>query len=162
MKIGLISDTHSHLDTQVLSFLKDCDEIWHAGDIGSIQVLDKLEQFKPVRAVYGNIDDYQIRLRTKAYQYFKIHEQIVFMTHIGGSPNKYAKGIEKLLIKFKPNLFISGHSHIMSVVFDKRYQVLFINPGAAGNKGWHKFVTAIRFVIDEEGIKNVDVFEKES
>lgn len=159
-KIGLISDTHGFIDPEIMDFLKDVDEIWHAGDIGSESVLDKLEAFKPVRAVYGNIDDYKIRQRTKENLKFEIEGKKIWITHIGGYPGNYATHIKPELIQNPPDLFITGHSHILKVINDKKLNLLHINPGAAGNKGWHKFVTAVRFEITDGEIKNFDIFEK--
>ncbi|MCK9256140.1 MAG: metallophosphoesterase family protein [Bacteroidales bacterium] len=170
MKIGLISDTHGYLDKEILDFFAECDEIWHAGDIGSEQVLDELEKFKPTRAVWGNIDDTKIRIRTKEFLSFKCQGLKILMTHIGGYPGKYSQNIKALLLELKPDVFIAGHSHILKVIYDKNFNLLHINPGAAGNKGWHKFVTAIRFDIEkeenfktlDEKIKNIDIFEKKT
>ncbi|MDD4215981.1 MAG: metallophosphoesterase family protein [Bacteroidales bacterium] len=155
-KIGLISDTHGHIDSECLDFLSDVDEIWHAGDIGSEQILDLLESKKPVRAVYGNIDDTNIRKRTKENLRFNCEEVDVWITHIGGYPGNYSSKIKKN----PPRIFISGHSHILKIINDKKLGLLHINPGAAGNKGWHKFVTAIRFVINGDQISDLQVFEK--
>jgi putative phosphoesterase len=159
-KIGLISDTHGHIDSECLDFLSDVDEIWHAGDIGSEQILDLLESKKPVRAVYGNIDDTNIRKRTKENLRFNCEEVDVWITHIGGYPGNYSSKIKNEIKKNPPRIFISGHSHILKVINDKKLGLLHINPGAAGNKGWHKFVTAIRFVINGDQISDLQVFEK--
>lgn len=159
-KIGLISDTHGHIDSECLDFLSDVDEIWHAGDIGSEQILDLLENKKPVRAVYGNIDDTNIRKRTKENLRFNCEGVDVLITHIGGYPGNYSLRIKNEIIKNPPRLFISGHSHILKIINDKKLGLLHINPGAAGNKGWHKFVTAIRFVINGDQISDLQVFEK--
>ena len=159
-KIGLISDTHGHIDSECLDFLSDVDEIWHAGDIGSEQILDLLESKKPVRAVYGNIDDTNIRKRTKENLRFNCEEVDVWITHIGGYPGNYSTKIKNEIKKNPPRIFISGHSHILKVINDKKLGLLHINPGAAGNKGWHKFVTAIRFVINGDQISDLQVFEK--
>ncbi|MDD2385166.1 MAG: metallophosphoesterase family protein [Bacteroidales bacterium] len=159
-KIGLISDTHGHIDSECLDFLSDVDEIWHAGDIGSEQILDLLESKKPVRAVYGNIDDTNIRKRTKENLRFNCEEVDVWITHIGGYPGNYSSKIKNEIKKNPPRIFISGHSHILKIINDKKLGLLHINPGAAGNKGWHKFVTAIRFVINGDQISDLQVFEK--
>ncbi|MDR2836570.1 MAG: metallophosphatase family protein [Bacteroidales bacterium] len=160
IKIGLISDTHGVLLDEVLNFLTDTDEIWHAGDIGSEEVLDKLEKFKPIRAVYGNADNHQIRLRTKENLRFMIENVDVWITHIGGYPSKYEKHIIKEIYNNPPKLFISGHSHILKVTNDKKLKLLHINPGASGNIGWHTFITAVKFTIDDDRIKDLFIFEK--
>ena len=160
MKIGLLSDTHGLLDKEILEFFKNCDEIWHAGDIGTEEILDELEKYKPLRAVWGNIDGTNIRLRTKEILNFECEGKKVLMTHIGGYPGKYSPNIKPLLLSERPDIFIAGHSHILKVINDPKLKLLHINPGAAGNKGWHKFVTAVRFEISEGEIKNFDIFEK--
>ena len=159
-KIGLLSDTHGWLNPAVFDFFKDCDEIWHVGDIGSADVADRLSSFKPLRAVYGNIDDYQVRLMFDRINIFTIEDVKVMMTHIGGYPNHYEPGIKELIIKEKPNIFISGHSHILKVMNDKELHLLHINPGAAGNTGFHKVMTMVRFQIDGSEIKNMELYEK--
>ena len=159
-KIGLLSDTHGWLNPAVFEFFKDCDEIWHAGDIGSADVADALSAFKPLRAVYGNIDDYNVRSMFDWINTFAIENVVVMMTHIGGYPNHYEPGIEQLIIEEKPDIFISGHSHILKVMRDKYYNLLHINPGAAGNTGFHKVMTMVRFQIDGREIKNMELYEK--
>ena len=159
-KIGLLSDTHGWIIPPVYEFFKDCDEIWHAGDIGSTDVARCLASFKPLRAVYGNIDDYRIRRMFNWINVFTIEDVKVMMTHIGGYPNHYEPGIKELIIKEKPNIFISGHSHILKVMRDKELNLLHINPGAAGNSGFHKVITMVRFQIDGSEIKNMELFEK--
>ena len=160
-KIGLLSDTHGWLNPAVFEFFKDCDEIWHVGDIGSTDVADSLSAFKPLRAVYGNIDDYRIRRMFNWINIFTIENVKVMMTHIGGYPNHYEPGIKELIIKEKPNIFISGHSHILKVMNDKELNLLHINPGAAGNSGFHKVITMVRFQIDGSEIKNMELYEKQ-
>ncbi len=160
MKIGLVSDTHGFVDPSWIEFLSDVDEIWHAGDIGNEDVLNYLESKKPVRAVYGNIDDYKIRIRTKEKLRFIVEGVDVLMIHIGGYPGRYAPEIKKIIAQNPPNLFISGHSHILKVINDKQNNLLHINPGAAGNKGWHKFVTVVKFDLEGGKISNLQVFEK--
>lgn len=160
MKIALLSDTHGFLDKEILEFFKNCDEIWHSGDIGNEEVLDELENLKPLRAVWGNIDGTNIRLRTKEMLIFECEGKKVLMTHIGGYPGKYSQHIKSILTYERPDIFIAGHSHILKVINDTNLKLLHINPGAAGNKGWHKFVTAVRFEISEGEIKNFDIFEK--
>lgn len=159
-KIGLLSDTHGWLNPAVFEFFKDCDEIWHVGDIGSTDVSDSLSAFKPLRAVYGNIDDQKIRLMFPKVNIFTVENVKVMMTHIGGYPNRYEPGIKELIIKEKPNIFISGHSHILKVMNDKDLRLLHINPGAAGNTGFHKVITMLRFQIDGSEIKNMELYEK--
>ncbi len=158
-KIGLLSDTHCFIDERVLDFFKDCDEIWHAGDIGNEETADKLEKYKPFRAVHGNIDDHNLRIRYKQFEIFTCEEMKILMTHIGGYPGHYEKGVTYLLEKEKPNVFICGHSHILRVINDKKYNVLCINPGAAGNSGFHAIKTVVRFEIESSRIQNLEVLE---
>ena len=160
-KIGLLSDTHGWLNPKIFEFFKDCDEIWHVGDIGSADVANSLSAFKPLRAVYGNIDDYKIRLMFPKINIFTIENVKVMMTHIGGYPGHYEPGIKELIIKEKPNIFISGHSHILKVMNDHDLHLLHINPGAAGNSGFHKVITMVRFQIDGSEIKNMELYEKQ-
>jgi len=160
-KIGLLSDTHAYLDLEILDFFKDVDEIWHAGDIGSEEVLDRLEKFKPVRAVFGNIDDNKIKQRTHENLRFKVEDTDILMTHIGGYPGNYSAQIKAEVFNNPPKLFIAGHSHILKVIFDKSLNFLHINPGAAGKYGWHKVITAVSFEIEGEKIQNMQVFEKQ-
>ena len=159
-KIGLLSDTHGWLNPAVFEFFKDCDEIWHVGDIGPAEVADSLSAFKPLRAVYGNIDDQKVRLMFPRINIFKIENVKVMMTHIGGYPNRYEPGIKELIIKEKPDIFISGHSHILKVMNDNDLHLLHINPGAAGNSGFHKVITMVRFQIDGNRIEKMEVYEK--
>ena len=158
-KIILLSDTHSALDERFLPHLEDANEIWHAGDIGDIKVLEKLEKTTKVRAVYGNIDNHIIRSATKEFINFKCEEVNVLITHIGGYPGKYAKGIKEKIQKLRPKLFICGHSHILKVIFDKKFNLLHMNPGAAGNYGIHKVKTILKFKIDKENITDLKVIE---
>ena len=160
-RIGLLSDTHGWLNPAVFEFFKDCDEIWHVGDIGSTDVADSLSAFKPLKAVYGNIDDQKIRLMFPKVNIFTVENVKVMMTHIGGYPGRYEPGIKELIIKEKPNIFISGHSHILKVMNDKDLHLLHINPGAAGNTGFHKVITMLRFQIDGNEIKNMELYEKQ-
>ncbi|NOQ24579.1 MAG: YfcE family phosphodiesterase [Bacteroidales bacterium] len=159
-KIGLLSDTHAYIDEKILKFFEDCDEIWHAGDIGNIETADKISKLKALKAVYGNIDGQDVRIIYPKIQSFTCEKVKVLMTHIGGYPRKYEKEMKELIQKLKPNLFISGHSHILKVIFDDKNNLLHINPGAAGKSGLHKFQTAVRFIIDDENIKDLEVFEK--
>lgn len=158
-RIGLLSDTHGFLHPKVFSFFSECDEIWHAGDIGNIETADKLAEFKPLRAVYGNIDGGVLRVSYKEVEIFNCENVKVFMTHIGGYPGRYAKGISQQLKEQKPKIFISGHSHILKVVNDSKKKILHINPGAAGKSGFHHKITFVRFVIDKERIYDFEVFE---
>ena len=158
-KIILLSDTHSALDERFLPHLEDANEIWHAGDIGDIEVLENLEKKTKVRAVYGNIDNHIIRSATKEFINFKCEEVNVLITHIGGYPGKYAKGIKEKIQKVRPKLFICGHSHILKVIFDKKFNLLHMNPGAAGNYGVHKVKTILKFKIDKENITDLKVIE---
>lgn len=158
-RIGLISDTHSFLDERFMELFKDVDEIWHAGDIGDIRVLDKLRSFKKVRAVYGNIDGLDIRQELKENERFMCEEVDVWMTHIGGYPNKYDNLVKAQIFTNPPKLFISGHSHILKVIYDKKLELLHMNPGACGISGFHTVRTALRFAIDGVDIKDLEVLE---
>jgi len=159
-KIGIISDTHGYMDDRILHFLKDCDEIWHAGDWGSIQVSDKLKEITPsLRGVYGNIDGQDIRMTYPKISRFNCEDVDVFITHIGGYPGKYAPDIREALKANPPALFICGHSHILKVVRDPKLGLLHINPGAAGRSGFHKIRTLVLMEIDKSNIRNVRVVE---
>ncbi|MFW6226543.1 MAG: metallophosphoesterase family protein [Bacteroidota bacterium] len=158
-KIGLISDTHGHFEEKLIGHFSACDEIWHAGDIGNIELADKLAALKPLRAVYGNIDGHEIRAVYPRNQRFKCEQVDVWMTHIGGYPNRYDPGIRNQLFASPPDLFITGHSHILKVMYDKKLKLLYINPGAIGKSGFHKVRTAVRFVIDGCNIRDLEVIE---
>lgn len=158
-RIGLLSDTHSYLDAQLKEFFKDCDEIWHAGDVGNTAVLDELKLWKPLRCVYGNIDSQKLRTECPEIQHFACEKVSVLMIHIGGRPGKYYPTAKAAIQKHQPKLFICGHSHILKVQYDQHSNMLYINPGAAGKHGFHKVRTAIRFLIDGEQIKDLDVIE---
>jgi putative phosphoesterase len=158
-RIGLISDTHHYLDDAVFKHFDQCDEIWHAGDFGTADIADKLRAFKPLRGVYGNIDGYDIRSEFPEKLRFKCEGVDVMMIHIGGYPGRYAPAIRGELYADPPKLFISGHSHILKVIFDDKIKCLHMNPGAAGNQGWHKVRTLIRFVIDGQDMKQCEVIE---
>ncbi len=158
-KIGLLSDTHSYLDDKVFEHFKDCDEIWHAGDIGDIEVADKLAEFKKFRAVYGNIDDKVVRSVYPKDLLYEVDGLKVFMTHIGGYPDRYVGRVKDILIKEKPNLYICGHSHILKVMRDKKLDVLHMNPGAVGHHGFHAIRTLLRFDIEAGIPKNLEVIE---
>ena len=158
-RIGLLSDTHSTIHSRVLNFLKSCDEIWHAGDIGHFSVLKDLNRIAKVRAVYGNIDHERIRLHWPENAIFTIENMKVFMTHIGGYPGKYTPRARKIIDTVKPDIFISGHSHILKVIPDRERNLLHINPGAAGNFGYHRTITCVRFVLDNGKIDDLEVFD---
>lgn len=158
-QIGLIADTHGFLDEQVFKFFSSCDEIWHAGDFGTIELAQQLAGFKPLKGVYGNIDGQDLRALYPENLYFSCEEVKVFMTHIGGYPPKYNSRSKPLLEKSGARLFISGHSHILKVIYDEKLDCLHMNPGAAGKQGWQKVRTIIRFVIDGTDIRNCEVIE---
>ncbi|MFB5944828.1 metallophosphoesterase family protein [Albibacterium profundi] len=158
-KIGLLSDTHGHLDEAVFKYFAQCDEIWHAGDFGSVDLVDRLEQFKPLRGVYGNIDGKEIRMRFPEENRFSCEQVDVLMIHIGGYPKRYQPRIRELMSANPPDLFISGHSHILKVVYDQEYSCLHLNPGAAGKQGWHKVQTLLRFDVNGNQIQNLEVIE---
>jgi len=160
-RIGLLSDTHGFINPRILDFFSTCDEIWHAGDIGNLETADKLASFKPFKAVYGNIDGSELRKSYPKNQVFSCEGVKVMITHIGGYPGRYEKEARPLIESEKPGLFICGHSHILKVMYDKKHELLHINPGAAGNSGFHHVITCVRFVIDGKNIRNLEVFEKE-
>lgn len=159
LKIGLISDTHAVLDPKVINFIKESDEIWHAGDWGDISLYDELKTIAPVRGVYGNVDGPINTSILPENQIFTVGKVKVVITHIGGYPGRYEPRLRQILIKEKPQLYICGHSHILKVIYDKKYDLLHINPGAAGHSGFHKVITAVRFQIDGDRIENLEVFE---
>lgn len=160
MKIALLSDTHSYLDEQILRHLRGRDEIWHAGDFGDVEVSDTLAAIAPLRGVYGNIDDRQIRLIHPKVQRFTLAGLNVLMTHIGGYPGKYHPDIRPLILAHPPQLFISGHSHILRIMPDKQLPpLLHINPGAAGRQGFHKVRTLVKFEIRAGKIEQLQVVE---
>jgi putative phosphoesterase len=159
MKIGLVSDTHSYLDPTVFEHFKNVDEIWHAGDIGDAAVVNALEKFKPLRAVYGNIDNKTMRARFPEDDWFDCEGFTIWMTHIGGAPPNYNPRIKKVLEKRKPDIFICGHSHILRIKKDPAYNMLYLNPGAAGNLGFHVIKTLIRFELTKKEVKNMEVIE---
>ena len=158
-KIGLISDTHSLFDQKLRNFLADVDEIWHAGDIGDIATADQIAAFKPLRAVCGNIDNQTVRISYHPSMLFECEDVLVMMTHIGGYPDHYPQAIREAIEKYRPTLFICGHSHILKVIYDKKYDLLHINPGAAGCNGFHKVRTAVRFIIEGDNIRDLEVGE---
>lgn len=159
VRIGLISDTHGFLDERVSHHFKNCNEIWHAGDIGGLSVIDQLSRIAPVRAVYGNIDDHSVRAEFPEDLRFDIEGVQILMTHIGGRPPRYNKRVREILQVNTPNAFICGHSHILCVKYDQALECLYLNPGAAGIHGFHKVRTLIRFAIDGTEFKNMEVIE---
>jgi putative phosphoesterase len=158
-RIGLLSDTHHYIDDTILSHLKSCDEIWHAGDFGTDEVAKQLRDLKPLRGVYGNIDGQDIRLQYPERLRWKCEDVEVMMIHIGGYPGRYAPSVREELKATPPKLFITGHSHILKVIYDDKLHCLHMNPGAAGKQGWHKVRTMIRFTIDGSQIKDCEVIE---
>ncbi|MFY0603181.1 MAG: metallophosphoesterase family protein [Flavobacteriaceae bacterium] len=158
-KILLLSDTHSYIDAQILKFVQQADEVWHAGDIGNLKVTDTIKALKPLRAVYGNIDDKNARIEFPLDNKFTVEDVSVWMTHIGGYPYKYNFRIKEELAKNPPKLFISGHSHILKVQFDKKLHLLHLNPGAAGKHGFHQVRTMLRFDLEKGEIKNMEIIE---
>ena len=157
-KIGLLSDTHNFLHPKINYYFKDCDEVWHAGDIGNYNIIKDIK-FKKLRAVYGNIDGQDIRLSLPKELNFKIENVNIYITHIGGYPENYSKEVKEKIKKIKPNLVICGHSHILKIIYDKKHNLLFINPGAAGKYGFHKKKTIIRFEINQDKIENLEIIE---
>lgn len=158
-RIGLLSDTHGLLDKRVFEYFKEADEIWHAGDIGSPEVLQALREFKPTRAVFGNMDSGDVRYTLSEFYRFKVEEVNVLLTHIGGYPGHYNPWLIPMFEKEKPDLFVCGHSHILKVQYDHHYDFLTMNPGAAGKQGWQTVQTLLRFVIDKHEIKDLEVIE---
>ena len=158
-KIGLLSDTHSYWDDKYTTHFSECDEIWHAGDIGTLELAQKFEKFKPFRAVFGNIDGQDLRQEYPEVNRFTLEGVDVLMTHIGGYPGRYDPRIRSTLYANPPKLFIAGHSHILKVMFDKKIQCLHMNPGAAGIYGFHQVRTLLRFVLDEGNIRDLEVIE---
>ncbi len=158
-RIGLISDTHSYLDPRVSNYFKDVDEIWHAGDIGSRAVTDELKKFKPLRAVYGNIDGQELRSEFPLEQTFEIEGCRIYIVHIAGAVGKYNREVVSSIEKFKPDILVCGHSHICKVVRDEKFNLLYMNPGSAGAQGFHKVKTLLRFSIDKGIPKNLEVIE---
>ena len=158
-RIGLLSDTHGYLDEGVFTHFDKCDEIWHAGDFGTVELADKLAAFKPLRGVYGNIDDKDIRLQYPEHLRFFCENLDVWITHIGGYPDKYSTQVKPQIYTKPPKLFICGHSHILKAIYDKKIACMHLNPGAAGKQGWHQIQTLMRFCVSEEKIHNLEVIE---
>ncbi len=158
-KILLLSDTHSFIDDKIIKYANQADEIWHAGDIGDLRVTDELKKIKPVRGVYGNIDDDKARMEYPLNNRFTCEGVDVLMTHIGGYPGRYNQAIKEEIVANPPKLFISGHSHILKVMFDKKFNLLHMNPGAAGIHGFHQTRTMLRFELASGEIKNLEIIE---
>lgn len=159
IKIGLVSDTHGYIDNKLINFFDDVDEIWHAGDAGTIEVLDQLAKTKTLRAVFGNIDGHDIRFQFPENNRFQIEGIDVWLTHIGGYPGKYDRKVKAEIYSNPPDLFISGHSHILKVMYDEKINCMHINPGAYGKSGLHKVRTAVRFAIDKKNVKDLEILE---
>ena len=158
--IGLLSDTHGYIDDKILDYLKDCDEIWHGGDIGKLEVTDRLSALKPLKAVWGNIDNHLIRATFKENLWFKCEDLTVWITHIAGKPPKYNANIREQLSVKRPDILVCGHSHILKIERVPEYDnMLHINPGAAGKRGYHKVRTLVRFKIDQKRIFDMEVVE---
>ena len=158
-KIGILSDTHAYWDDRYATFLQGCDEIWHAGDIGPYEIMERLSQIATLRAVWGNCDGQDVRRCTTELYRFKVEDANIMMKHIGGSPDHYDHSVREQLLIETPDLFVCGHSHILKVMHDKKFNMLFINPGAAGLQGWQLVRTALRFKIESGSVKGLEVFE---
>jgi putative phosphoesterase len=159
LQIGILSDTHGFVHPRVLDFFSGVDEIWHAGDQGNIKLASQLLDFKPLRAVYGNIDGQDVRIEYPEIQLFQIEQVKVLMIHIGGYPGRYDSSARALIEQEKPKLFICGHSHILKVMYDKKHNLLHINPGAAGKYGIHRSITAVRLIIDNGNMRDLEVLD---
>jgi putative phosphoesterase len=159
MKIGLISDTHGFLDSSYRTYFNSCDEIWHLGDVGTKEILEELERFKPTRAVYGNIDGQDVRVRSKEFLSFNLANERFLLIHIAGKAGSYTPQVRKLIKEHQPSVLICGHSHILKVVQDKKNDLLYMNPGAAGRQGFHKMRTLLRFEVTDNGLENLEVIE---
>ena len=160
-KILLLSDTHSYIDDTILKYAAQADEVWHAGDIGDLSVTDAIKKIKPLRCVYGNIDSSEARLEFPLHNRFLCEGVSVWITHIGGYPGKYNPAVREEMVLNPPKLFICGHSHILKVMFDKKHNLLYMNPGAAGKSGFHQIRTMLRFVVDGDKIKDLEIIEIE-
>ncbi|WP_225034977.1 metallophosphoesterase family protein [Winogradskyella sp. SM1960] len=160
-KILLLSDTHSYIDDAILKHVKQADEVWHAGDIGDLNVTDSIKKLKPLKAVYGNIDDTKVRVEFPLHNRFMCEDVNVWITHIGGYPPKYNNKVRDALLNNPPDIFITGHSHILKVMPDKKLNLLHMNPGAVGKHGFHNVRTMLRFKIDGKQIKDLEVIEFE-
>ena len=158
-KILLLSDTHGHLDDKIIKYVNQADEVWHAGDIGKEEIINYLTELKPLKSVFGNIDDKETRLITKEFLYFNYEKNKVLITHIAGYPGKYNKNVNRLISIYEPNILVCGHSHILKVMYDKKNKHLHLNPGAAGISGFHNIRTMLRFKLDSDKIKELEVIE---
>ncbi|MGJ8759166.1 MAG: metallophosphoesterase family protein [Polaribacter sp.] len=158
-KILLLSDTHSFIDAQILKFVKQADEVWHAGDIGNLEVTDTIKKLKPLRAVFGNIDGADARSEFPLDTKFEVENVSVWITHIGGYPGRYDQRIREEIKVNPPKIFISGHSHILKVQYDKKLNLLHLNPGAAGNHGFHKVRTMLRFTLEKGNVQDLEIIE---
>ena len=157
--IGILSDTHGYIHPRIIDFFSNVNEIWHAGDMGTIDIARQLKGLKPLRAVFGNIDGQDVRIEYSEVTLFQIEQVKVIMTHIGGYPGRYDPRARLILEREKPNLFVCGHSHILKVIYDKKYNLLHINPGAAGKYGIHKSITAIRLIIEGDMMRDLEVLD---
>ncbi len=158
-RIGIISDTHGHIPSQVYRFFENCDEVWHAGDWGDLETFQQLRAFKPLKTVWGNIDGKELRLEMPEYDVFKVESMKVLMIHIGGYPGKYSHKCQELIKTHRPDIMVCGHSHILKVMRDKTYGLMHFNPGAAGLKGFHSKCTALRLEIVDNKCQNLEVWE---
>lgn len=158
-KILIISDTHSYLEPKLIKYIEQCDEVWHAGDIGNYELCERIGKIKPLRAVWGNIDGTDLRKTYQEHLIFTCEDVKIYMTHIAGPFGKYNPKVREMLLAEKPNLLVCGHSHILKVMFDKAYNVLYLNPGACGVHGFHKIKTVVRLEIDGKEMKNLEVIE---
>lgn len=159
-QIGLVSDTHSYFDEKILHHFESCDEVWHAGDFGTLKIFDKLQSFKPLRAVYGNIDSHDIRQEAPENLHFELEGFRIWMTHIGGAPPNYNPAVKQRFKDNTPDIFVCGHSHILRVLRDQRLNNMwYLNPGAAGQEGFHKIRTLLRFILDDKKIVKMEVIE---
>ena len=158
-RIGLISDTHNYLDEAVFKHFDQCDEIWHGGDFGTVEIANRLKDFKPLKGVFGNIDGQDVRSVYPLKLSWTCEEVRVYMTHIGGYPGRYAPGVKQEIVSNGAKLFICGHSHILKVIYDDKIGCLHMNPGAAGKQGWHQVRTLLRFTIDGADMKDLEVIE---
>jgi putative phosphoesterase len=161
MKIGILSDTHNYLHSQIFTFFASCDELWHAGDIGNINIAEQLQSFKPLRAVYGNIDGTDIRSHYGEYTFFEAGGLQVLMMHAGGYPPIYNPRGRELLEQYNPDIMVCGHSHILKILNDNKRKLLYINAGAAGNQGFHKAITFLRFDIENKRPANMEIFHED-
>ncbi|MDR1878122.1 MAG: metallophosphatase family protein [Bacteroidales bacterium] len=161
MKIGILSDTHGDLHPQLFDFFAPCDELWHTGDVGNMGIIKQLEDFKPLRAVYGNIDGNDIRTRFSEHVLFEAGGLQILMMHIGGYPPRYNSRSKELIDQYKPDIFVCGHSHILKIMYDNPHKLLYINSGAAGYYGFHTAITFLRFDIENKRPANMEVFHED-